>query len=89
MVPCGSILLGKWCSTFTGSSDSKMNVQSACALNTLYLLPLLYVHHYIQCLMDIVNFLLLILLHLFCLGSGTACLQQIIYSCEKELCLIV
>jgi hypothetical protein len=30
----GDILLGKWCSSFAGSSDSKMNVQSACALNT-------------------------------------------------------
>jgi hypothetical protein len=37
--PRGGILLGKWRSTFTESSDSKMNVQSACALNTLYNKP--------------------------------------------------
>jgi hypothetical protein len=36
VVQCDGIFLGKWCSTFTGSSDSKMNVQSACTLNTLY-----------------------------------------------------
>jgi hypothetical protein len=35
MVPCGGIFLGNWRSTFAGSSDGKMNVQSACALNTL------------------------------------------------------
>jgi hypothetical protein len=28
--------LGKWRSSFVGSSDGKMNVQSACALNTQY-----------------------------------------------------
>jgi hypothetical protein len=32
----GGIFLGKWRSTFAGSSDGKMNVQSACALNILY-----------------------------------------------------
>jgi hypothetical protein len=37
VVPRGGIFLGKWRSTFTGSSDGKMNVQSACALNTLNL----------------------------------------------------
>jgi hypothetical protein len=37
VVPRGSIFLGKWCSSFAGSSDSQMNVQSACALNTRYL----------------------------------------------------
>jgi hypothetical protein len=36
VVPRGGILLGKWRSSFAGSSDSKMNVQSACALNTRY-----------------------------------------------------
>jgi hypothetical protein len=35
VVPRGGIFLGKWHSTFTGSFDFKMNVQSACALNTL------------------------------------------------------
>jgi hypothetical protein len=37
VVPRGGIFLGKWRSTFAGSSDGKMNVQSACALNTLYM----------------------------------------------------
>jgi hypothetical protein len=32
VVPRGGIFLGKWRSTFAGSSDGKMNVQSACAL---------------------------------------------------------
>jgi hypothetical protein len=32
----GGIFLGKWRSTFARSSDGKMNVQSACALNTRY-----------------------------------------------------
>jgi hypothetical protein len=35
VVPRGGIFLGKCRSTFAGSSDSKMNVQSACALNNL------------------------------------------------------
>jgi hypothetical protein len=34
VVPRGGILLGKWHSSFAGSSDGKMNVQSACTLNT-------------------------------------------------------
>jgi hypothetical protein len=37
VVPRGGIFLGKWRSTFAGSSDGQINVQSACALNTLYL----------------------------------------------------
>jgi hypothetical protein len=32
----GSIFLGKWRSSFAGSSEGKMNVQSACALSTRY-----------------------------------------------------
>jgi hypothetical protein len=35
-VPCGGIFLSKWRSSFAGSSDGKMNVQSACAVNTRY-----------------------------------------------------
>jgi hypothetical protein len=34
VVPCVGIFLDKWSSSFAGSSDSKLNVQSACALNT-------------------------------------------------------
>jgi hypothetical protein len=34
MMPCGGIFLGKWLNSFAGSSDDKMNVQSACALST-------------------------------------------------------
>jgi hypothetical protein len=36
VVPRGGIFLGKWRSSFIGSSDCKMNVPSACALNILY-----------------------------------------------------
>jgi hypothetical protein len=36
VVPRGGIFLGKWRSSFAGSSDGKMNAQSACALNTQY-----------------------------------------------------
>jgi hypothetical protein len=36
VAPLGGIFLDKWRSTFAGSSDGKMNVQSACALTTLY-----------------------------------------------------
>jgi hypothetical protein len=36
VVPRGGIFLGKWRSSFAGNSDGKMNVQSACALNTRY-----------------------------------------------------
>jgi hypothetical protein len=36
VVPRGGIVLGKWRSSFVGSSDGKMNVQSTCTLNTLY-----------------------------------------------------
>jgi hypothetical protein len=37
VVLLGGIFLGKWHSSFAGSSDGKMNVQSACALNTRYI----------------------------------------------------
>jgi hypothetical protein len=37
VVPRGGIFLGKWRSSFAGSSDGKMTVQSACALNTRYI----------------------------------------------------
>jgi hypothetical protein len=33
-VPRGGIFFGKWSSSFAGNSDGKMNVQSACVLNT-------------------------------------------------------
>jgi hypothetical protein len=36
MVPREDIFLAKWSSSFAGSSDGKINVQSACALNTRY-----------------------------------------------------
>jgi hypothetical protein len=36
VVPRGGIFLGKRRSSFAGNSDRKMNVQSACALNTPY-----------------------------------------------------
>jgi hypothetical protein len=34
VAPCGSIFLSKWHGSFAGNSDSKMNAQSSCALNT-------------------------------------------------------
>jgi hypothetical protein len=37
VVPRGGLFLGKWRSSFAGTSDGKMNVQSACALNTRYM----------------------------------------------------
>jgi hypothetical protein len=36
VMPRGGIFLDMWRSTFEGSSNGKMNVQSACAQNTLY-----------------------------------------------------
>jgi hypothetical protein len=36
VVQRGGIFLGKWRSSFVGNSDVKMNVQSACALNSRY-----------------------------------------------------
>jgi hypothetical protein len=36
VAPCGGIFLGKCRSSLAGSSNGKMNVQSACALNTRY-----------------------------------------------------
>jgi hypothetical protein len=36
VVPRSGIFLGKWRSSSAGNSDGKMNVQSACALNTVY-----------------------------------------------------
>jgi hypothetical protein len=36
VVSRGGVSLGKWRCSFAGSSDGKMNVQSACALNTRY-----------------------------------------------------
>jgi hypothetical protein len=38
VMPCGGIFLGKWHSSFAGSSEGKMNIPSACALNTRYVL---------------------------------------------------
>jgi hypothetical protein len=38
VVPRGGILLGKWRSSFAQISDGKMNVQSARALNTRYIM---------------------------------------------------
>jgi hypothetical protein len=35
VLQCGGIFLGKWRSALAGSYDDKMNVQSACPLNTL------------------------------------------------------
>jgi hypothetical protein len=43
VVPRGGIFLGKWRSPFAGNSDGKMNVQSACALNTRYYAILLFI----------------------------------------------
>jgi hypothetical protein len=40
-VPGGGIFLGKWRSTFAGSSEGRMNVHLACALNILYI-PVLF-----------------------------------------------
>jgi hypothetical protein len=37
VVPRGGIFLGKWRCSLAGNSDGKLNVQSACALNTRYL----------------------------------------------------
>jgi hypothetical protein len=37
VVTRAGIFLGKWRSSFAGSSDGKMNVQSACALNSRYI----------------------------------------------------
>jgi hypothetical protein len=37
VVPRGGIFLGKWRGSFAGSSGGKMNVQSACDLNTRYI----------------------------------------------------
>jgi hypothetical protein len=37
VVPPGGIFLGKWRTSFAGSSDGKMNAHSACFLNTQYL----------------------------------------------------
>jgi hypothetical protein len=44
VVLCSGIFLGKWRSSFAGSSDGKMNVQSACALNTWYKYTGLYTY---------------------------------------------
>jgi hypothetical protein len=43
VVPRGGIFLGKWRSSSSGISDGKMNVQSACALNTPYIYVYVYV----------------------------------------------
>jgi hypothetical protein len=36
VMPRGGIFLGKWRSSFARKSDGKMNVESACVLNTRY-----------------------------------------------------
>jgi hypothetical protein len=42
VVPRGGIFLGKWRRSFIGSSDGKMNVEPACALNILHV----YIHSF-------------------------------------------
>jgi hypothetical protein len=37
VIPRGGIFLGKWRSSFVGSADGKINVQSACTPNTRYI----------------------------------------------------
>jgi hypothetical protein len=37
VVPRGGTFLGNWRSSFAGNSYGKMNLQSACALNTRYI----------------------------------------------------
>jgi hypothetical protein len=37
VVPPGNIFLGNWRRSFEGSSDAKINAQSACALNNRYI----------------------------------------------------
>jgi hypothetical protein len=37
VVPRGGLFLGKWRSTFAGSSDSKINVRTTCTQNILYM----------------------------------------------------
>jgi hypothetical protein len=49
VVPRGGIFLGKWRSSFTGNSEGKMNVQSACALNTRYIKYLTLGSHILIC----------------------------------------
>jgi hypothetical protein len=44
VVPSGGIFLGELCSIFAGNSGGKMNVQSACALNTLYIFFHSFIH---------------------------------------------
>jgi hypothetical protein len=44
VVPCSCVFLSKWCSSFAGSSDGKINVQSACALNIWYNAKCIYLH---------------------------------------------
>jgi hypothetical protein len=41
----GGVFLGKWRSAFAGSSDGKMNGQSAYALNILYI-PVRFSHRF-------------------------------------------
>jgi hypothetical protein len=45
VVPRGGIFLGKWRSSFAGSSGGKFDVQSACALNTRYIPCNMYVYN--------------------------------------------
>jgi hypothetical protein len=45
VVPRSGIFLGKWRSSFAGSSGGKMNVQSACAQNTRYMFTVFSVSH--------------------------------------------
>jgi hypothetical protein len=50
VVPRSGIFLGKWRSSFAGGSDGKMNVHSACALNTRYNSPLIQMNKILRAL---------------------------------------
>jgi hypothetical protein len=60
VVPRGDIFLGKWRSSFAGNSEGKMNVQSACALNTWYI-HLLSHASYMPSHLSHLNFVILII----------------------------
>jgi hypothetical protein len=44
VVPRGGIFLVKWRSSFAGSSSGKIKVQSACALDNLYIRVCVYIY---------------------------------------------
>jgi hypothetical protein len=84
VVPCGSIFLDEWRSAFAGNSDGKMNVQSACSLNTLHIHILINLASFF-CIVPISHSIKIYIYYLAMLKSyfpELLCIQELFHKLE-------